>query len=153
MRRSIRELRQDAGVSQSELAEKVGVSQAQLSGWETGRHVPGGTNLRKVADALGVDMSAIAFGGEVTITNRERLRAILQAELDGESPAVFRTDAGIFIRPTHKALVKATVGYRRVLEDYLVDVSQPAELPLGSLRRGARLEVVRLIPSATELPA
>lgn len=154
MRRSIKAHRQQAGLSQGDLAKKLRTSQVTVSGWETGKHSPSATNLQHLANALGVDMSEIAFGGELIAVSRAHIRSVLQAELDsGTNPGIWRTDAGIFIRPAFKQVVQATAGYRRAFEDYVLDVSEPSDVPIGSLRRGARLEMVRVIASATELPA
>jgi len=51
---SIRKWREVRGLSQGQLADKIGVTQAALSRWETGERYPGKTNLRALADALDV---------------------------------------------------------------------------------------------------
>lgn len=48
----IKELRLAHGMKQSELAAKVGVSQAALSGYESGEHEPGKSILVKIAAIL-----------------------------------------------------------------------------------------------------
>ena len=52
--RRLRQLRQDAGLSQVELAERADSSQPEISDWERGRRRPGVTNLLRLARALGV---------------------------------------------------------------------------------------------------
>jgi transcriptional regulator with XRE-family HTH domain len=52
--RSIRDARQRAGLSQAELAEKIGVSQAAIGQWERGTYTPRGRNLNTLAAVLGV---------------------------------------------------------------------------------------------------
>lgn len=49
--RRIREMREEAGMSQVELAAALGVPQATLSGWETGRNRPAAAVLARVAAA------------------------------------------------------------------------------------------------------
>lgn len=49
----IKELRLAHKMKQSELAEKIGVSQAALSGYESGDHEPGKAILVKIATTLG----------------------------------------------------------------------------------------------------
>ena len=44
------------GESQTDLADRIGRSQATISAWERGRHVPSWGELRLLADALGVPM-------------------------------------------------------------------------------------------------
>jgi len=48
--------RKAAGLTQSELARRIGVSRSQLCDWEAGRRHPKIENLEKIADALGVEM-------------------------------------------------------------------------------------------------
>lgn len=50
----VRKLREEAGYSQSELAEKVGVTQGFISHIELGIREPGLPTLRKIAAVLGV---------------------------------------------------------------------------------------------------
>lgn len=53
----------DAGINQSELALKVGISRASVSGWFTGEtKTIEGSNLTKAAEALGVDPHWLATG-------------------------------------------------------------------------------------------
>lgn len=56
----LRELRELALLSQRELAEKAGVTQATIAGIETGRTRPYPETLRKLATALDVPPSALA---------------------------------------------------------------------------------------------
>lgn len=53
----IREIREEQHISQSELAEKAGISRSILGGLETGREIQTTTKtLLKIADALGVSI-------------------------------------------------------------------------------------------------
>lgn len=52
--RRIRAARCAAGLLQDQLADQVGVTQALVSYWETGRRRPGFGHLRPLAAALGV---------------------------------------------------------------------------------------------------
>ena len=49
-------LRIAQGLTQTELAEKVGTSQSRIAGLESGKRQPSLRFLRQVADALGVDL-------------------------------------------------------------------------------------------------
>ena len=51
---SIAALRADAGMTQVELARRVGVSQSQIADWERGAHVPSARSIARLAGALGV---------------------------------------------------------------------------------------------------
>ncbi|MBO7206404.1 MAG: helix-turn-helix transcriptional regulator [Kiritimatiellae bacterium] len=48
----LRELREKAGLSQAELAEKTGAKQRSVSNWETGTAQPSFNQLPLLADAL-----------------------------------------------------------------------------------------------------
>ena len=50
--RKLRELRRIRGMSQGDLARAMGISQKQLSFWETGRATPQKRFLPRLADAL-----------------------------------------------------------------------------------------------------
>lgn len=48
--------RHQAGLTQQELAEKLGVSQQQIHKWENGERNPKLPALKKIAEACGVDI-------------------------------------------------------------------------------------------------
>lgn len=54
--RGIRGARRVAGLTQAELAERIGVPQSRISEWECGAHAPGGEMLRQVQAELGADL-------------------------------------------------------------------------------------------------
>ena len=56
---SLAVLRTDAGMTQRELAERVGVGQSQIADWERGRNVPSVRSCVKLALALGVDAGVV----------------------------------------------------------------------------------------------
>lgn len=51
----IKERRKEIGMTQGQLAEKIGVSQAALCSWEKGEYRPKMDKIRLLADALQVD--------------------------------------------------------------------------------------------------
>jgi transcriptional regulator with XRE-family HTH domain len=53
----IREIRKDKDLTQSQLAEKLGRNQSQISEWETGDSEPQLLNLIAIAKALGVQLT------------------------------------------------------------------------------------------------
>jgi transcriptional regulator with XRE-family HTH domain len=77
----IRQLRKEAGLSQKQLAELVGVSKAAVSCWETGvRGVPAGDNLVRLSEALGLDPSEVMrVNGKNAARNEVRLFAAFRA--------------------------------------------------------------------------
>lgn len=48
----IRRAREDAGQTQQQLADRLGVRQVDISRWESGRVVPSGITLGRIAQAL-----------------------------------------------------------------------------------------------------
>lgn len=56
--------RNRAGMTQSELARRVGVQEAMLSRWERGKHVPGANAVAALAHALGCDVGDLFTADE-----------------------------------------------------------------------------------------
>jgi transcriptional regulator with XRE-family HTH domain len=54
---AVKEIRRRKGWSQKDLANESGVGQDTISGIESGRHEPRPSTLRKLADALGVEVA------------------------------------------------------------------------------------------------
>lgn len=50
-------IRQSKGMTQANLAEKVGVITQQISEWENGRRTPKTSNIKKLASALDISVS------------------------------------------------------------------------------------------------
>lgn len=62
--RTLRTRREELGLGQAELAERVGVTQQTISRWENGEVVPPPKRLAKVALALDLDLDRVlAYGG------------------------------------------------------------------------------------------
>lgn len=56
---SIRSFRKAAGLTQPELAKKIGVSHAAISYWENGVNIPNVKDCWKLADALSVSIDEL----------------------------------------------------------------------------------------------
>ena len=63
---NIRQLRKKAGLTQIELAEKLGVSIATLRRWEAGETSPNGTRMMELAELLEVSPDEIVAGNEIS---------------------------------------------------------------------------------------
>lgn len=74
----IKAIRTRAGLSQAEVAERMGVPQGHVSRWETGRHKPTRENLERIADALGVSLWQLVLAEELV----ERHKAVEEAVTD-----------------------------------------------------------------------
>lgn len=55
----IKKIRESRGMLQYELANRMGVSQASVSAWESGRAMPSAENLLKLADILECTVDAL----------------------------------------------------------------------------------------------
>lgn len=56
---NIKTIRETAGLTQTALAEKVGVSQQAVSFWETGERYPRTADLPRLASVLGVTVDEL----------------------------------------------------------------------------------------------
>ena len=66
---AIRQLREKRGMTQAELADKIGVSSKTVSKWETARGLPDITLLQPLAQALGVCVIELMNGEPITNRN------------------------------------------------------------------------------------
>lgn len=54
--RQVVEIRKDLGVTQETLANKVGISQQEISRFETEKHIPKLSSFIRILDALGLEI-------------------------------------------------------------------------------------------------
>ncbi|WP_249199747.1 helix-turn-helix domain-containing protein [Gluconobacter sp. Dm-62] len=85
--RRIRLLREMAGLSQQQLAEKVGISRSAVAFWETGRSGHVGKHLGSLAEVLGVEPEVLLTGMaykaiQATLTPDENTMLTLYRQLD-----------------------------------------------------------------------
>ena len=69
----IRELRNRAGITQSQLAERVDISPEFMSRLERGLKAPSLDTAEKIATALGISLSELFDFGEVQVGEKEEL--------------------------------------------------------------------------------
>ena len=69
---TLRQLREDAVLTQAELAEQVGVSATAISHWETGSKRPRASNIRKLALALNVTPREILAAIKETLSQQDQ---------------------------------------------------------------------------------
>lgn len=68
----IYELRTGSGLSQLDLAEKLGVSRQSVSKWETGQAVPDLDKLIRLADLFGISVDELVREGERPLPRSHR---------------------------------------------------------------------------------
>lgn len=61
--KTIRELREERGWTQLELANRLGVTPATVYNWERGKYEPTASMFRRIARMFGVSMDAIMLMG------------------------------------------------------------------------------------------
>ncbi len=66
----IKKLREERKMTQSDLAEKLFISDKTVSKWETGKGYPDITLIESLADALGISVIELMSGNDVTNKNR-----------------------------------------------------------------------------------
>ena len=66
----IKRLREKKGITQSQLAEKINISDKAVSKWETGRGYPDITLIEPLADTLGVSILELFSGEDIINTNK-----------------------------------------------------------------------------------
>ncbi len=74
----IAQMRKQAGLTQLQLAERIGVSDKAVSKWETGRGFPDVSVLEGLAEALGVSISEIVTGKSAEQSAGSQKRAALR---------------------------------------------------------------------------
>ncbi|CAN5636322.1 hypothetical protein BH24CHL1_BH24CHL1_19010 [soil metagenome] len=62
--RTIRELREERGWTQRELAARLDVTVTSVSGWERRTYEPRASQLRRLAELFGVSMDDIDFAAD-----------------------------------------------------------------------------------------
>ncbi len=61
---TLRSLRNEKGLSQQGLAEKLFVDRSSIASWETGRRVPDATLIARIADSLNVNIAVLMSAAE-----------------------------------------------------------------------------------------
>lgn len=75
---TIRNLREQKGLTQAELAQRLGVSSKAVSKWETAKGLPDITLMEPLANALSVSVMELMTGDPVT--NRNRSSNVLRSK-------------------------------------------------------------------------
>ena len=110
----LRQLRQQRGLLQAQLAEKVGLHQNQIGRYERGTSHPSGEALKHLADALGVSTDYLIEGdvqdaAKADFKDRELLRMFQEIEnFDAKDKETVKALLDAFIKK--KRFVELAVG-------------------------------------------
>lgn len=78
----IQEIRIRRGMTQEQLADRIHISKSSISEWEACKRVPQMKTLRKIAEALGVDVWEIIGFNDVSIDPAQQAREELAEDPD-----------------------------------------------------------------------
>ena len=68
----IQEKRKEKNITQSELAEKLNISDRAISKWENGNCLPDAGNMPILCDILGITINDLFSGEKVDMKNNEK---------------------------------------------------------------------------------
>ena len=63
----IADCRKEQGLTQAQLAEKIGISDRAVSKWETGRSMPDSSIMLEVCDAIGINVNELLNGERIVM--------------------------------------------------------------------------------------
>ena len=123
--KQIAALRNGAGMTQQELAEKLFVSRDLVAKWETGRRRPDRENVEKMADIFGVSGDRIHSPDAGVLSELEKCLPekgsldpdALPAILDGFLKTLPERERNVFIRRCHFLDSAAEIGDRYALRE------------------------------------
>ncbi len=106
----LKELRMKTGISQSKLAERVGVTTQTVSLWERGLRYPNDTALSKLSDYFNVHIEYLTGESDDDSPRQDvnDMTRILEVEADLEELAMIMTRLSK-LSPTMRSVVAATV--------------------------------------------
>ncbi len=136
----IRHARKEAGLNQTELAERVGVSQPAVANWESGVHDPRRVMLAKIADVLRVSPGWLASGDRSALeTDKQPAAAYLRRPLR-HAPVIaieeamwFLNDAGADPHGAALDYIPITSGAEKVFAFFIDDEAMNRAFPKNTL--------------------
>ena len=141
---AVKEIRRRKGWSQKDLAEESGVGQDTISGIESGRHEPRPSTLRKLADALDVEVADFFREPAVPLVEAPREAGRLSAidvALDAARRQIALENQAMFSGQSEGELDQrhANDAMQRLREEYGLD-GNDAEALVDLALKEARLE-------------
>ncbi|MBY0421599.1 MAG: helix-turn-helix domain-containing protein [Parvularculaceae bacterium] len=136
----IRQARKRAGLNQSELAERLGVTQPAVANWESGVHDPRRVVLAKLADALNTPLDWLADGARSPGERDKHAAAAYLRRGIRHTPVIRYRDAIRFLQEAHpdphdfaEDYIPVTANSERVFALFLSDEAVDLAFPRDSL--------------------
>lgn len=124
----IREARKTRGMSQSDLAARIGVSQPAIANWESGVHDPRRLTLAKLSDALDAPMDWLAAGDRSSAESDKHAAAAYIRRpvrhvpvISFKSAALFAKDTGADPHVMAEDYIPVTLGASRLFAVFIND--------------------------------
>ena len=102
----LKDLRRQAGLTQVEVAEKLGISQPAYASWERGVKKPTQDNLVKIAQILNVSIDYLVGNSEEKSNELDNIELLFRMNSKGltdEEKAVFKKELIEFMEERKKA--------------------------------------------------
>lgn len=105
----LKKLRKDAGLTQVDVAEKLGISQPAYASWERGVKKPTQENLVKIAQILNVSIDYLVGNSEEKLDELDNIELLFRMNSKGlteEEKAVFKKELIEFMEERKKIFEK-----------------------------------------------
>lgn len=86
--KNLKHLRTQRNLKQEDLAERLNVTRQTVSGWETGRRQPDLDTLKKLAEALDVDLHELIYGNKPGAYPRFQRKYVIRTTVFGSIVAI-----------------------------------------------------------------
>ncbi|RSJ78861.1 HTH-type transcriptional regulator ImmR [Streptococcus cristatus] len=106
----LKELRRQVGLTQVEVAEKLGISQPAYASWERGVKKPTQENLVKIAQILNVSVDYLVGNSEEKVDELDNIELLFRMNSKGlteEEKEVFRKELIEFMEERKKVFDKS----------------------------------------------
>lgn len=134
--RFIAETRKGAGLTQKDLAERIGISDKTVSKWECGNGLPDTLILTSLCDVLGVNVNELLSGERISenaysTKAEENIMALMEENESIKKKSRFDVIAGVaVILPAFFTLAAVNVGIRDMGQVFARVIDVPAMLIL-----------------------
>lgn len=102
----LKKLRKDTGLTQVDVAEKLGISQQAYASWERGMKKPTQDNLVKIAQILNVSVDYLVGNSQETLDELDNIELLFRMNSKGlteEEKEIFKKELIEFMEKRKKA--------------------------------------------------